>query len=191
MVQQVVRISFRGVCRSPLFTRRCQNPQLDCAVPLVRILVDGYSLLHAWPELARGKARYSAVARAELIQQLRLYGDAIGTPVTVVFDGAGTAAQAALDVPSTPEMEIIYSKTGQTADDIIERVTARLVEYGDVLVVSNDFAERDTVIAVGGNCCSCEHFIRTMEDTRVIFEKQLTRHNRTEKSRFKNEIKLK
>ena len=56
---------------------------------LVRILVDGYSLLHAWPELAPGQARHSAAARAELVQMLTLYRDAIGTPVTVFFDGAG------------------------------------------------------------------------------------------------------
>jgi hypothetical protein len=34
-------------------------------MPLVRILVDGYSLLHNWPELAPGKARHSAAARDE------------------------------------------------------------------------------------------------------------------------------
>ena len=45
-----------------------------------RILVDGYSLLHAWPDLARGKARYSSAAREELTHRLRLYGDSIGTP---------------------------------------------------------------------------------------------------------------
>jgi predicted RNA-binding protein with PIN domain len=154
-------------------------------VPLVRILVDGYSLLHAWPELARGKARYSAAARVELINTLRQYGDAIATPVTVVFDGAGPAAQAAQEVPSTPEMEIIYSKAGQTADDIIERVTARLVAYGEVMVVSNDIAERDTVISVGGNCCSCSHFIRLIESTLSDFQKELERHNRTESNRWR------
>src|SRR5882724_6880424 len=56
---------------------------------LVRILVDGYSLLHNWPELAPGRARFSAEARAELIRRLTLYQDAIGTPITVFFDGSG------------------------------------------------------------------------------------------------------
>ena len=154
-------------------------------MPIVRILVDGYSLLHSWPALARGKARYSAAARAELIHVLRQYGDAIGTPVTVVFDGAQPAPQVAHDVPSTPEMEIIYSKAGQTADDLIERVTARLVSYGEVLVVSNDIAERDTVASVGGSCCSCEHFICTIESTLSEFQNALERHNRAEATRFK------
>lgn len=152
---------------------------------LVRILVDGYSLLHAWPELAEGKARYSAAARAELVHQLRLYGDSIATPITVVFDGAGPAPSVAAEAPSTPTMEIIYSKAGQTADDIIERVTAKLVQYGDVLVVSNDFAERDTVVSVGGNVCSCESFISTLKSALIDFDKQLERYNRGELKRFR------
>jgi uncharacterized protein len=155
-------------------------------MPLVRILVDGYSLLHSWPELAPGKARYSAVAREELIHKLRQYGDAIGTPITVVFDGAGPAPSVAVEAPSTPEMEILYSKTGQTADDIIERVTAKLVSYGDVLVVSNDLAERDTVTTVGGNCSFCQHFIRTLESTLADLEKQVQRHNRSEIKGFRH-----
>ena len=154
-------------------------------MPLVRILVDGYSLLHRWPELAAGKARHSAAAREELIHRLRQYGDAIGTPITVVFDGAGPAPSVAVEAPSTPQMEIIYSKTGQTADDIIERVTAKLVSYGDVLVVSDDIAERDTVTSVGGNCCFCSHFIQSVESTLQDFARQLVRHNRAEIKGYK------
>jgi predicted RNA-binding protein with PIN domain len=52
---------------------------------LVRILVDGYSLLHGWPELAAGAARHSARAREELIHVLTRYCDVTGEPVTVFF----------------------------------------------------------------------------------------------------------
>lgn len=155
-------------------------------MPLVRILVDGFSLLHAWPELARGKARHSPAARDELVYALRRYGDSIGTAITVVFDGAGPAPNIGIELPSTPEMEIIYSKAGQTADDIIERVTAKLVAYGEVLVVSNDFAERDTVISFGGNVCSCEAFISMIKSSVGEFQKQLQNYNRTELKRFKD-----
>ena len=154
-------------------------------MPIVRILVDGYSLLHAWPELAPGKARFSAAAREELIYLLRQYGDAVGTPVTVVFDGAGAAPSVAHEAPSTREMEIIYSKSGQTADDIIERVTARLVNFGEVLVVSDDFAERDTVRSVGGRTSSCAHFIQTIRFTLSEFQKKLEKYNKDESKRFK------
>src|ERR1051325_140558 len=96
---------------------------------LVRILVDGYSLLHVWEELAPGKPRFSAAARDELIWRLTQYHDACGTPITVVFDGASTT-QTFSPSPSTPEVEIIYSRHGQTADQVIERVVHRLGAYG-------------------------------------------------------------
>lgn len=147
-------------------------------VPIARILVDGYSLLHAWPELAPGKPRYSATAREELILVLQQYRDAMGTPLTIVFDGAGPTPAISDQHRSSPELEIIFSKAGQTADDIIERVTHLLLPFGEVLVVSNDFAERDTVITLGGHVSSCEGFIRTVESTLKEFDRQLEHYNR-------------
>ena|SRR5687767_3179661 len=153
---------------------------------LVRILVDGYSLLHNWQELAPGKPRYSAAARAELIRQLIRYRDASGTPITVVFDGARPAgAGSAEEPPSTPEMEILYSQQGQTADQMIERAANRLLEYGEVLVVTDDFAERDTVSSAGAMVSSCANFIATMGSAEADIERQLKRHNRTEQEKFR------
>jgi len=58
---------------------------------LVRILIDGYSLLHRWPELAPGAARHSERARDALVDLMQQYQDAKGTPVTVFFDGQGAS----------------------------------------------------------------------------------------------------
>jgi predicted RNA-binding protein with PIN domain len=150
---------------------------------LVRILVDGYSLLHNWSKLARGKPRHSAAARDELIQRLTQYRDAIGTPITIFFDGGGApnGTPAAL---STPEMEILYSRSGQTADDLIERAAHRFGDYGEVLVVTDDYAERDTVIGLGGMTSSCGNFIRTVESTMAGMTDDIKEHNRKEKHRF-------
>src|SRR6266403_1108709 len=129
---------------------------------LVRILIDGYSLLHNWPELAPGKPRHSAVARDELIHIITQYRDAIGTPITIFFDGAGApvGTPAAL---STAEVEVLYSKSDQTADQMIERAAHRFADYGEVLAVTDDLAERGTVISLGGSASSCSNFIQTGE----------------------------
>src|SRR5438552_3341258 len=129
---------------------------------LVRILVDGYSLLHAWDELAPRKPRFSAAAREELINRLTQYHDAAGTPVTIVFDGASTD-RTFTPFPSTPEVEIIYSRSGQTADQLIERVAHRLSSFGEVLVVTDDLAERSTIMSVGASFSSCLAFIQMVE----------------------------
>ena len=151
---------------------------------LVRILVDGFSLLHNWPELAPGKPRHSAAARDELIRILTQYQDAIGTPVTVFFDGAGSPRHAP-KAESTAHVEVLYSKAGQTADEMIERAAHRFQPYGEVLAVTDDNAERDTVIALGGLASSCLSFIGSVESALDEMADDLKRHNRTERHRFK------
>lgn len=151
---------------------------------LVRILVDGYSLLHNWPALAPGQPRHSAAARQELIHWLTQYRDATGTPITIFFDGAG-APPGTPKIPSSPELEILYSKAGQTADQMIERAAYRFRDFGEVLVVTDDYAERDTVLAVGGLASDCASFVETVSTTLRDLQKDLKHHNRRELSRFK------
>ncbi len=150
---------------------------------LVRILVDGYSLLHAWPELAPREPRHSAAARDELVHLLRLYSDAVGTPVTVVFDGGGHRGTRQ-DLDSTAQVEVLFSKAGQTADQIIERVTHRMQPYGEVLAVTNDHAERDTVLAMGGFASSCDSFIQAVQNTLRDLEREVKNYNSAEKRRY-------
>jgi predicted RNA-binding protein with PIN domain len=151
---------------------------------LARILVDGYSLLHSWPELAPGAPRHSATAREELIHVLAQYSDATGTPVTVVFDGGGHRGQSRPD-ESTTSVEVLFSRAGQTADQIIERVTHRMKPFGEVLAVTDDYAERDTVISMGGFASSCGQFIQTMENALRELRREVRNYNSTEKRRYK------
>jgi predicted RNA-binding protein with PIN domain len=153
-------------------------------VALIRILVDGYSLLHNWPELAPRQPRHSMAARDGLISILTHYRDAIGTPITIIFDGGG-APKGTEKPHSTPELEVLFSRKGQTADDIIERVTHRLVRYGDVLVVTDDFAERDTVISLGGSAASCDQFIAQINTTLGEMARDLKRVNEREQRGFR------
>src|SRR5215831_18259635 len=151
---------------------------------LVRILIDGYSLLHNWPELAPGKPRHSAAARDELVRILTLYRDATGTPVTIFFDGSGPARTASAPGNAT-EVEVLYSRAGQTADQMIERAAHRYQPYGEVMAVTDDHAERDTVIALGGSASSCWNFIVMVESTLAELQADIKHHNRQERNRFK------
>jgi predicted RNA-binding protein with PIN domain len=150
---------------------------------LVRILVDGYSLLHNWPELAPGRARHSAAARDELIRRLTLYQDAVGTPVTIFFDGASVRGGRP-PATSASEVEVLYSNTGQTADQMIERAAHRFGPYGEILAVTDDNAERDMVISLGGSASSCWSFIQAVENTLAELGDDIKNHNRQERHRF-------
>jgi len=150
---------------------------------LSRILVDGYSLLHSWPELAPGRPRHSARVREELIFILTRYHDATGTPVTVFFDGAG--APPNMPPPeSGPAVEVLFSRAGQTADQMIERAAHRFGDHGEVLVVTDDAAERETVAGLGGLVSSCANFIRLVENALTELQDELRNYNRGERNRF-------
>jgi predicted RNA-binding protein with PIN domain len=150
---------------------------------LIRILVDGYSLLHNWPELAPGAARHSERARGALVEMLTQYQDASGTPVTIFFDGAGPRRTKPRNEGGTP-VEVLFSNAGQTADDLIERAAHRFQSYGEVLVVTDDLLERDVVGGFGGSVSSCANFIRLIQIALADLEENLNNHNRAERNRF-------
>jgi len=150
---------------------------------LVRILVDGYSLLHNWPELAEDAPRHSEAARDALVEILTQYQDACGTPVTVFFDGRG-ARRTKPKNEAGKSVEVLFSNAGQTADDLIERAAHRFQDYGEVLVVTDDFAERDTVSGFGGSVAGCGNFIAMIQNALANLAENLNNHNRSERSRF-------
>ena len=150
---------------------------------LERILVDGYSLLHNWLELAPGQPRHSGRAREELIHVLTRYHDATGMPVTIFFDGSGAPA-ATPPRESNPSVEVLFSRAGQTADQMIERAAHRFSAYGEVLVVTDDVAERDTVTGMDGLASSCSNFIRMVESALTELQDELRNYNRAERNQF-------
>lgn len=150
---------------------------------LIRILVDGYSLLHGWPELAEGATRHSEAARDALVEMLTQYQDASGTPVTVFFDGAG-ARRGKPKNQSSGAVEVLFSSGGQSADDLIERAAHRFQDYGEVLVVTDDFAERDIVSGFGSSVTSCANFIGLIHGALSNLAESMNRHNQGEKNRF-------
>ena len=89
------------------------------------LLVDGHSIIFAWPELRSLHERRTSLAREALIKQLRDYQDWSGLKVVVVFDGPGPP----FPMEAHPgEIQIFYSRVGQTADSIIERLASKYAE---------------------------------------------------------------
>lgn len=160
------------------------SPRIFAPVPLVRILVDGYSLLHAWPELAPGRPRHSASAREALVAALATYHDATGTPLTVVFDGQNAPAGTPRH-ESTRAVEVLFSRAGKTADDLIERAAHRLLKHGEVLVVTDDAAERGTVLGFGGSAMSCDNFMAEHRYATADLNREVALMNRRERERFR------
>jgi uncharacterized protein len=122
-------------------------------VPAQYLIVDGHSIIFAWPRLRQLQARRGALARDTLIKELRHYQDWTGVHVVVVFDGRGDRVTEQSD---PHDVQVFYARRGQTADAIIERLASKYATQFDVTVATSDSLEMETVNACGASCLSPE-----------------------------------
>lgn len=115
------------------------------------LIVDGHSIIFAWPELRKLNRRSASLARETLIKQLRQYQDWTGVRVVIVFDGKAPKATATAD---PGDLQIFYSRSGQTADAIIERLASKYAKRFELRVATSDSMEGQTVLASGAEWIS-------------------------------------
>jgi len=119
---------------------------LQYSVPAHYLIVDGHSIIFAWPELSGLHARRPSLGREALIKQLRHYQDWTGVNVAVVFDGRG----ARLSEQSDPhDVQIFYARRNQSADAIIERLASKYAARFEITVATSDSLVMETVNASG------------------------------------------
>jgi predicted RNA-binding protein with PIN domain len=123
------------------------------------ILIDGYSVLHAWARFGTRKARASSLQqrRETLVKLLHQFADQSGRRVTVVFDGYAAKHKPEGKDPSHG-VEVVFSERGKTADDAIERLVAQAEHKARIEVVTSDNMERRTVETMGAQSLSAESF---------------------------------
>jgi len=134
------------------------------------LIVDGHSVIFAWPELRKVHERRSSLAREALTRQLRDYQDWTGVRVVIVFDGKGAQVSTTSD---SGDVQIFYSRSGQTADAIIERLASKYAGKVDLTVATSDFMERQTVHASGAKCISPEALREAVEEARLATPRNL------------------
>lgn len=127
------------------------------------LIVDGHSVIFAWPDLRRLHQRRTSLARDELIKRLRDYQDWTGIHVVVVFDGKGADIT---NLSDPHDIQVFYSRAGQTADSIVERLAGKYAERFQLTIATSDNLERETAAAFGAECISPELLRQLLESAR-------------------------
>ena len=125
------------------------------------LIVDGHSIIFAWPHLRKLHQRRTSLARDTLARQLRDYQDWTGVRVVLVFDGKGSDVS---DHGDPHDIQVMYSKKGQTADAIVERLASKYATDFDVTVATSDSLERQTVTSFGAISVSPEMLGEMLEE---------------------------
>jgi len=134
------------------------------------LIVDGHSVIFAWPQIRALHARRTGLAREAVIKALTEYQDATGIHVVAVFDGKGPRANEATEPGG---IQIFYSGADQTADDIIERLVAKYAALHDITVATSDHLEQMTVNTFGANWISAENLPTLLTEARETLNREL------------------
>ena len=129
------------------------------------LLVDGYNIIFAWPELKELAALDLAAARGALEDILADYHGFRRCEVILVFDAYKVKRNPG-SVEKRNGIRIVYTKEAETADMYIEKASYRLQKEHRVRVATSDNLEQLIVLGHGALRLSAEAFHAEVEDAR-------------------------
>ncbi|WP_284140996.1 MULTISPECIES: NYN domain-containing protein [unclassified Virgibacillus] len=142
---------------------------------MVILVVDGYNIIGAWEELRILKEKDIGQARDRLIEQMAEYQAYAGCRVIIVFD-----AYYVRGVESKSEkfnVEVIYTKEKETADECIERLVKELKNVKtQVYVATSDYDEQRTIFGSGALRKSARELLIEMDDVEREIEASVQAH---------------
>lgn len=138
--------------------------------------MDGHSIIFAWPEMRSLHARRNILAREALVKVLTGYQDFMGVHVAVVFDGQGGRVSEETEPGG---IQVFYSATGQTADDVIERLVAKYASENEITVATDDMMEQQTASSFGAQCVSADGLKELLGETSADLAKELRKRKRS------------
>ncbi|WP_096202169.1 NYN domain-containing protein [Bacillus sp. FJAT-45350] len=146
------------------------------------LLVDGYNIIGAWPDLSALKDKDLALARDILVEKLAEYQAFTGYKVYVVFDahmvvGVGKKYK-------NHRIEVIYTRENETADERIEKLVLELKRIDrQIHVATSDFAEQSVIFGSGALRKSARELLIELSGTKKgiakVVEKTKKKRNST------------
>jgi predicted RNA-binding protein with PIN domain len=125
------------------------------AVPTAHLLVDGYNVTKtAYPGLPL------EAQRVRLVAGLKALHSRTAAEVTVVFDGADGASGAPA---SSRQVRVLFSRTDETADEVIRRLARHEPKGRPVVVVSSDKEIVEGVVRAGARAVPAVALTRLLE----------------------------
>lgn len=113
------------------------------------IFVDGYNVINSWPDLKENKDISFEGARQNLIDKLHNYGVFKACRIILVFDAHKVQGSIENKEEVNKNIWVVFTKDGETADAYIERHVNELGRKHEVVVVTSDNLEQQTVFQRG------------------------------------------
>lgn len=126
------------------------------------MLIDGYNVVHAWPELSDLASRDINAAAGKLMDIVSNYQGMTGINTILVFDAYKVPGHNT-EVYEYGNICVIYTKTSETADRYIERYAHDNGKKYDITVVTSDGVEQVIIRGEGCMLMSSRDFIEDVD----------------------------
>lgn len=113
------------------------------------LLIDGYNMIFGMDRYQDEKNTALEILRDDFIEWIANYASGLDYPVIIVFDGYQVANHPGSKIHHPP-IEVIYTKTNQTADAYIEQFVQEHAKEYQCIVASNDGLIQNSIFAHGG-----------------------------------------
>ncbi|MGM9940606.1 MAG: NYN domain-containing protein [Bulleidia sp.] len=137
------------------------------AVLPVMMVVDGYNMIYAWEELKSIASEDLYGARQKLIDLLYAYQAYYGHPITIVFDGYKVADNRGTTIRKKG-MDVVYTKTGETADTWMERFSYQNQNRFEVTYVTSDALIQNAVLSRNGLRMSAAALYQKLKEYSIL-----------------------
>lgn len=144
----------RGIATPGAFKRRKNGEDY--------VIVDGYNVIFAWDTLRELSEHNIDSARGKLMDILSNYQGYMNCKLIVVFDGYKVKDNKGERFPYD-DIEVVYTKEGETADAHIEKLTHELARKHKVTVVTSDGLEQIVTMGQGAIRMSSRDFKAEVE----------------------------
>jgi len=148
------------------------------------IFVDGYNVVNSWPDLKQKKDFSFEAARQSLIDKLHNYGVFNECNIILVFDAHKVHGSIEKKEQINKNISVVFTKDGETADSYIEKKVNALGRKHEIVVVTSDNLEQQTIFQRGAVRMSSLEFYN--EVTKI--EKKIKINTRANKINQKNSV---
>ncbi|MBH0231754.1 NYN domain-containing protein [Halobacillus yeomjeoni] len=143
---------------------------------MIVLIVDGYNMIGAWPELKRLREKDLGQARDLLIEMMAEYQSYTGDRIIVVFDAYHV--RGIEKVQKDYKVEVLFTKENETADERIEKLAGELNDVRtQVYVATSDYAEQRTIFGQGAFRKSARELYIEVKNIERQIESDVETHN--------------
>ncbi len=112
------------------------------------LIIDGYNVINDWPNLVDLKETNMEHARDKLVQIMQNYAAYKNIRVIIVYDAYLSASKMRSSQDNCC-VKVIYSKKGETADMVIEKLIDYMPPRSKIEVATSDWAVQRIIMGKG------------------------------------------